>query len=50
LSFFIERDKAARRALAPKFTGNELYQSTLVAWMGPRRIAQVRTARGSPRM
>jgi hypothetical protein len=31
LSFFIEWDKAARRALAPQFTGNELYQSTFVA-------------------
>jgi hypothetical protein len=45
LSFFIEWDKAARRALAPQFTANELYQSTFVAWLGPRRIAQVRTSR-----
>src|ERR1700694_3199475 len=46
LALFTEGNKPARRTLAPQFTGNELYQSTLAARMCPTGIAQVRTTGG----
>lgn len=43
LPLFIEGNEPARRALAPQFMGDEIYQSTLAARMCPTGIAQVRT-------